>query len=103
MAGAVFMGVSGLVFLLAGAWTVRRGRRGRADTRAGWAGVALGWSQLLHAAGTLPGVGQPLELVLASSCGVCGVAGAVLLAAAGRSLRASRRGGGRPKPPSPRP
>lgn len=96
---AVFLGTGGLVFLVVGAWFVRRQRGRRADTRAGWGSVGIGLSQLLHGAGFLFGARQPLDLVLALSSAVCAVGGAVLVATAGESLRKRRHRGKRRKLP----
>ncbi|NUS12813.1 MAG: hypothetical protein HOY69_15660 [Streptomyces sp.] len=88
MAGAVALGVAGLVFVAVGL-RVALSRRG--SSRAGWGAVGLGLGQLLHAAGTLAGHRQPLGLVLALSSAACAVAGALLVVADRAASRSRRR------------
>ncbi|MGR3873421.1 hypothetical protein ACUXZZ_33285 [Streptomyces graminifolii] len=80
MFNAVAFGAVGAIFLALGAWFVWRQRRRHASTVAGWGALAVGAGQLLHAAGSLTGNGQPLSLVLATCCAVVSVVGYILVA-----------------------
>ncbi|MFG2793761.1 hypothetical protein [Streptomyces sp. NPDC048419] len=99
MIDAVILSTSAMVFVVIGAWFVRRQRRRHADTRAGWGGLAIGLGQLLHGIGSLRGDRQPLDLILAMCSAALGIGGAVLVVQAGKTLRKGRVTGRRRKLP----
>ncbi|MEU9245016.1 hypothetical protein [Streptomyces sp. NPDC048385] len=80
MFSAVAFGAGRALWLALGMWAVRRQRRRQAGTVAGWAALALGTAQLIHAAGSLTGDRQPLGLVLATCCAVLSIVGSLLAA-----------------------
>ncbi|MFE7169345.1 hypothetical protein [Streptomyces sp. NPDC057616] len=95
MINAMVLSAGALVFLVIGTWFVRRQRRRHADARAGWGAVAIGLGQLLHGIGSLSGNRQPLGVILAACSAAFGIAGAVLVVLAGRTLGRGRIAGKR--------
>ncbi|MFR9797902.1 hypothetical protein ACL02U_18665 [Streptomyces sp. MS06] len=94
MFDAVVFGSVAVLCTVFGTWLVRRQRRRRADTLAGWGTLAFGAGQFFRAAAAPAGDRQPLDFVLTVCFAVLSVTGFVLVA---RSKGGSRYGGYGPR------
>ncbi|MFI0901560.1 hypothetical protein [Streptomyces sp. NPDC020983] len=90
MLGAIVLGACGVVFVTLGLVAALPLRAG-GSSRGAWGAVALGASQLCHAAGMLAGYGGTAGVVLSAGAAACAVAGAVLVWTDRRSARSGRR------------
>lgn len=90
MVSAVFLGAAGFAFMTLGL-VAALPPRGRTRARAAWGAVALGVSQLCHAAGTLAGDGGAAGVVLSICTAASAVCGALLVWAGSRAARRARR------------
>ncbi|MFI0720599.1 hypothetical protein [Streptomyces sp. NPDC021224] len=98
MIGAIVLGVSGFLFVVLGLVAALPPRAG-SGSRAGWGAVALGVSQLCHAAGMLTGSDGSAGVALSTGSAASAVCGALLVWSDRRTARSARRGRRRKLPP----